>query len=67
MMACCRRERSQRWWGVFYLPTFWLSTVFGLGLAFNLWWDRRQQAIIDYLMEENRILKELLRMKMETR
>jgi len=37
-----RRRRPEWWWGVAWLPEFWLTLVFGAGLAWSLVGDRRR-------------------------
>ena len=40
------RRRPEYWYGIFYLPTFWLTAGFGLGLVWSLWKDRKTLRII---------------------
>jgi len=36
-----RRRRPEYWWGMAWLPEFWLTLVLGGGLVFSLWRDSR--------------------------
>jgi hypothetical protein len=36
------RRRPEYWWGVAWLWEFWLTLVFGCGLAWSVWRDRRE-------------------------
>ncbi len=33
-------RRPEQWYGVFWLPEFWLTVVLGVGLLWSLWRDR---------------------------
>jgi hypothetical protein len=35
------RRRPERWWGVAWLPEFWLTLLFAPALAWSVWRDRR--------------------------
>jgi hypothetical protein len=35
------RRRPEWWWGVAYLPEFWFTIIFGFGLVWSVWRDRR--------------------------
>jgi hypothetical protein len=35
------RQRPEYWWGVAWLPEFWLTLVFGVGFVWSVWRDRR--------------------------
>ncbi len=37
-----RRRRPEWWWGVAWLPEFWLTLVLGVGLLWSLWRDQRR-------------------------
>jgi len=39
-----RRRRPEHWWGVAWLPEFWLTLVLGVGLVWSVWRDRRLAA-----------------------
>ncbi len=34
-------RRPEWWWGVAWLPEFWLTVVLGTGLLWSLWRDRK--------------------------
>ena len=36
-----RRRRPEYWWGVAWLPEFWLMIVLGGALVVNLWRDQK--------------------------
>ena len=36
-----KRRRPEYWWGVAWLPEFWLTVLLGVGLMFSLWRDSR--------------------------
>jgi len=36
-----QRRRPEYWWGVAWLPEFWLAVVFGAALVWSVWRDRR--------------------------
>jgi len=36
------RRRPEYWWGVAWLPEFWLTVVFGAGLVWSIISDRRR-------------------------
>ena len=38
----CRRQRFEYWWGLAWLPEFWLTILFAAGLVWSVWRDRRQ-------------------------
>jgi len=40
-MQLLHRRRPEYWWGVAWLPEFWLTLLFAAALAFSLWRDRR--------------------------
>ncbi|HEY3321381.1 MAG TPA: hypothetical protein VGP72_12995 [Planctomycetota bacterium] len=35
------RRRPEYWWGIAWLPEFWLTVVFSAGLVWSVWRDRR--------------------------
>ena len=35
------RRRPEYWWGIAWLPEFWLTLVFGVGLVWSAWRDWR--------------------------
>ncbi|HEY3322503.1 MAG TPA: hypothetical protein VGP72_18725 [Planctomycetota bacterium] len=35
------RRRPEYWWGIAWLPEFWLTVVFSVGLVWSVWRDRR--------------------------
>ena len=35
------RKRPEYWWGVAWLPEFWLTVVLGVGLVVSVWRDQR--------------------------
>lgn len=35
------RRRPEQWWGIAWLPEFWLALVFASALVWSLWRDRR--------------------------
>jgi hypothetical protein len=35
------RKRPEYWWGLAWLPEFWLTLLFAGALAWNVWRDRR--------------------------
>ncbi|HEY3319793.1 MAG TPA: WD40 repeat domain-containing protein [Planctomycetota bacterium] len=37
-------RRPEYWWGVAWLPEFWMTVVFASGLGWSVWRDRRQLA-----------------------
>ncbi|HEY3321739.1 MAG TPA: WD40 repeat domain-containing protein [Planctomycetota bacterium] len=41
LVAVCHRRRPEQWWGVAWLPEFWLTIVFSGGLVWSVWRDRR--------------------------
>lgn len=36
-----RLTRREQWWGVAWLPEFWLTVALSVGLVWSLWRDRR--------------------------
>ena len=36
-----QRRRPEYWWGVAWLPEFWLTVVLGIGLIVSVWRDSR--------------------------
>jgi len=38
----CSRRRPEPWWGLAWLPEFWLTLIFGCGLAWSVWRDQRE-------------------------
>ena len=36
-----QRRRPEYWWGVAWLPEFWLTLALGLGLLWSVWRDRK--------------------------
>jgi len=34
-----QRRRPEYWWGIAWLPEFWLALMFGLGLVWSVWKD----------------------------
>ena len=36
-----RRRRPEPWYGVVWLPEFWLTLVLGVGLLWSVWRDRK--------------------------
>ena len=35
-------RRPEYWWGVAWLPLFWLTVVLGVGLVVSIWKDQRR-------------------------
>jgi hypothetical protein len=35
------RRRPEYWYGVAWLPVFWVTVALGIGLGWNVWRDRR--------------------------
>ncbi len=35
-----RRHRPEQWWGVAWMPEFWVTVGLGLGLPYSLWRDQ---------------------------
>ncbi|HEY3323325.1 MAG TPA: hypothetical protein VGP72_22915 [Planctomycetota bacterium] len=35
------RRRPEYWWGIAWLPEFWMTLVFSVGLFWSVWRDRR--------------------------
>jgi len=40
-MALWRNRRPEYWWGVAWLPEFWMTVVFASGFVWSVWRDRR--------------------------
>ena len=36
------RRRPEYWWGVAWVPEFWLTVVLGTGLVWSLWRDQKR-------------------------
>jgi WD40 repeat protein len=39
------RRLPEWWWGIAWLPEFWFTLVFGVGLVWSVWRDRRRLSV----------------------